>query len=84
MSLKFYQPIPHGADRLHTVPPPRLRHPCPTRLFIETQNILDGWGFGMVQVILDVERGGFGLILLTETKIYTTAYCQKQLGCKMT
>ena len=70
MPLTFSRPIPYGADRLHTAMSTPLR--CPQRtpgLAIGTLNIQDGWGFGLAQAIRAVERGGFDMMLLTETKI---------------
>ena len=38
----------------------------------------------MVQAIWAVERRGIGVMLLTETNIFTTAYCRNWLGYNMT
>ena len=38
----------------------------------------------MAQDIREVERGGFDVMILTETKISTTAYCQNRLRYKVT
>ena len=85
MPLIFSQPMPHGADRLHTAPPPPSRRPPrPPGLAIGTLNIRDGRGFGLAQAIRVVQRGYFGVMLLTETKISTTAYCRNRLGYDMT
>ena len=37
-------------------------------------NIQDGWVFGLAQAIRSVERGGFDIMILTETKTSMTAY----------
>ena len=72
MPLTFYQPILHGADRLHmALLPPRRRPSRPLRTAIGTCNIRDGRVFGLAQAIQEVERGGFDLMLLTETNIQT-------------
>ena len=83
--LAFSQPIPHGADRLHTAPPRLcLRPPYPPGLAIRTLNIRYGRGFGLAQAIWAVERGGLDVMLLTKTKIYTPSYFRNWLGCDMT
>ena len=42
----------------------------PSNIDISTLNIWDGRGFGLVQAIQSVERGGFDLMLLTDIVIY--------------
>ena len=83
MTFIFYRLIPHGAGRLHTAPP-RRRPPHPTRIAIRALNILDGRGFGLAQAIWAVERGGFDVMLLTETKISTMVYCRNRLRYEVT
>ena len=39
-----------------------------------TLNIRNGMGFRLVQLVQAVKLGGFDLMFLTKTKIYTTAY----------
>ena len=57
MTFTFYQPILHGADSLHTAPPPPcLRPPLPTVIAIRTLNVQDGLGFGLAQATWVVER----------------------------
>ena len=58
----------------------RRRPLRPLRLIIGKLNILDGRGFGMTQAIHTVEIGGFDVMILTKTKISTSAYCRNQLG----
>ena len=85
MPLTFSRPIPHGSDRLHTATPPLCRQPQhPPRLSIRTLNICDVQVFGLAQAIRVVERGGFDVMLLTETKISTMAYFQNRLGYEVT
>ena len=85
MPLNFYRLIPHGANRLHMAPLPLCcRPPRPPRLAIRTLNIRDGRGFGLAQAIREMEHRGFERMLLTETKIFTTAYCRDRLGYKVT
>ena len=86
MPVTFYRPIPHGANRLHTapLPPPRRRTPCPPRITIGNLNIRDVRLFGLVQSIRAVESRVFGVMLLTETKISTTAYFRNRLSYNMT
>ena len=58
MPLTFYQPIPHGADHLHTSPPSPCRQTRrPPGIFIGTLNIQDDRGFILAQAIWAVERG---------------------------
>ena len=81
MPLTFSRPIPHGTDRLHMAPPPPRRRPLRTPgLVIGTLNILDVRGFVLAQAIQAVEHRGFDVMILTKTKISTTAYCQNRLG----
>ena len=81
MTLTFSQPILHGANRLHTeAPPPCLRPPHPPGISIKKLNIQDGHVFGLVQSIQAVERGGFDVMLLTETNIYMEKYSHNHLG----
>ena len=47
-------------------------------------NIRDGQGFRLPQAIRAVERGGFGMMLLTNTNISMTAYCRNRLGYEVT
>ena len=69
MPIKFSLPIRHGGDCLHTMLLPQRRWtPHPTRIAIGTLNVRDGRGFGLAQAIWEVEHGGFGLMLSTETK----------------
>ena len=53
-------------------------------LAIRTLNIEDGGGFGQAQAIRAVERRGFDVMILTETKISTTVYCRNRLGYEVT
>ena len=62
----------------------RYRPPRPPGIAIGTLNISDGQFFGLAQAIRAVERGGFDVMLLTETKISTTAYCWNRLGYEVT
>ena len=81
MPFTLYRPLPHGANHLHTAPPPS--RPWPPRLHvlaIRTLDIRYGGVFDLAQAIRAVERGGFDMMILTETKISTTAYCRKRLG----
>ena len=79
--LTFSRRIPHGADRLYTAPLLTCRRPPrPPIITIGMLNIRDGWGFGLAQAIWAVDRGGFDVVLITKTKIYTTAYCRNRLG----
>ena len=63
---------------------PHRRPPLPPRLTIGTLNIRYGWGFGLAQAIREVERGGFDMMLLTETKIQSEAYSHIRLGDDVT
>ena len=81
MPLTIYRLMPHGADRLNMAPLLPLRQPrCSLGLAIGTLNIWDGRSFGLVQAIQAVERGGFGVMILTETKIQSVAYSYNCLG----
>ena len=83
--FNFYEPIPHDADCLHTATPlPRHRPPHPSGIAIRKLKIRDGQGFRLVQAIWVVERGDFDVMILTETKISTTTYCQNRLRYKAT
>ena len=85
MPLTFSHLIPHCVNRLHRAPlPPRIWTSCPPGISISTLNIRDGWGFGLVQDIRVMERGGFGVMILTKTKISTTVYCWNRLGFEVT
>ena len=85
MPLTFSRTIPHGANRLHTaLLPPCRRPPRLLGLAIGTLNIQDGRGFGMVQAIRVVDRGGFDVMILTKTKISTTEYCWNRLRYEVT
>ena len=85
MPLTFSLPTPYGANQLHTaLPLPRRRPPRLLGLVIRVLNIRDGHGFGMAQAIRVVERGGFDVMLLTKTKISTTAYFWHMLEYKVT
>ena len=82
MALTFYQLLPHGADHLHTVL--RRRPPLQPRLAIGTLKIQDDRGFGLAQDIQAVESGGFDMMILTDMKISTMAYCKNRLGYEVT
>ena len=85
MPLTFSRTILHGANSLITLLPLlRRRPPLPPGLVIGTLNRRDGWGFGLVQAIRAVERGGFDVMLLKETKIQTEAYSHNYLGYNVT
>ena len=43
--------------------------------------ICDGRGFRLEQAVRAIKLGGFGLMVLAETKISTVVYCQNWLGC---
>ena len=79
--LTFSFPIPHGSDRLHTVPPPpRCRPRRPPRLKIGTLNIRYDQSLGLVQDIQAVEREGFDVMMSNETKIQSEVYLKNRLG----
>ena len=62
-------------------PPPQLwKIPHPWGLSIGTLNIRDGRISGLAQVIRLVHISGFGLMILTETKITDQDYCLRSLG----
>ena len=85
MPLTFSRPISHGADHLHTPPSLSCRRPGRLpRITIGTLDIWDGWGFSLAQAIRAVERGGFDVMLLTETKIQSEEYLHNHLGYGMT
>ena len=85
MPLKFSRPISHGANQLHTVPPPlHFWTRRPHGIYIGTLNIQDGRGFGMAQAIQAVERGFFDLMPLTDAKIQSDAYSHNRIGYNMT
>ena len=72
MPLTFSWPIPYGADRLYMAPPLSLFQPQrPLELAIGTLNPRCVQGFGLVQAIWLVERGGFDVILLIKTKLHS-------------
>ena len=75
MPISFTCLIQYGADCLYSATPP-LRHlpPRPPRIFIRTLNIRNVQGFGLEQMVQAVKLGRFDLIVLTKTKISTTAY----------
>ena len=84
MTLIFYRPILHGANRLHTSTPPlRLQPPRPPRIAIGTLNIRYGQGFGLVQAICAVEQF-FYVMLLTKTKIQSEANSHNRLSYDVT
>ena len=58
-----------------------LPAPNPTRVCHRDSS---GQGFGLVQAIWAVERGGFDVMLLTETKIFMMAYCWIRIGYNVT
>ena len=85
MPLEFSRPIPHGADWLYTAPPPPRCQPShTTRLVIGKFNIQDGRDFGLAQAIWAVDRGGFDMMILTETNISTTTHCLNRLRYEVT
>ena len=72
MPITFPRPICHGLNHLHmALPPPHCRTPHSPRLSIGTLNIRYDKGFGLAQSIQAVERGGFDIMLLMDTKIQT-------------
>ena len=60
--------IKNSRDRPHTVPPP-FQLPRPRGLTLGNYHICDVQGSGTAQAIWAEWIGGFGLIILTETKI---------------
>ena len=85
MPLTFYQTTPHGANCLHTaLLLPHRRSLRPPGISIRKLNIWDGRGFGLAQAIQAVDRRGFNVMILTKTKISTTAYCRNRLGYEVT
>ena len=68
MPIYFTQPIIHGGDLPHTVPPPR-QTPIPRGLSLGNYHIRDGWVSGIAQAVPAARIGSFGLMILTETKI---------------
>ena len=85
MPLTFSWTIPHGAGLLHMALLLLHRQPRhPLGIAIRTLNIRDGRGFGMVQAIRSVERGGFYLMLPTKTNIHSETYLHNHLGYNVT
>ena len=83
MPIYFTRLNQHGADWLHSaaLPPPLCRHPSrSTDLAIGTLNTRGGRGFRLAQAVRAVKLGDFDLMVLTESNIYTAAYCRHRLG----
>ena len=47
---------------------------------IETHNIREGCGFGILQVIWATQMGNYDLMILTKTNILDVVYCMNRLG----
>ena len=60
----------NGGELRNLVPPlPQRRPPRPMVINLGMYNIRDGCGFALPQVIQDVDKGNYDLMLLTETNI---------------
>ena len=68
MPIYFTWPTHHGKDRLHLeLLLPHHQPPLPWGLSTETYIIRDGRGFRIPQAILEVQVGGFNLMVLTDS-----------------
>ena len=63
--------------------PPEMALRRPPSLNLGVYNILDGCGFGLPQVICDLEQGNYDLMISTETKILDVVYCHNLLGYEL-
>ena len=57
----------------------RQRTPRHGGLYLGNYNICGDWGFGLAQAIWKVHIRRFDVMLLTNTKITSKAYCYNQL-----